>query len=109
MRLPAMNDVREAFTAENLEALAVNPNLPVMAIRIPKVGELSRKERDELKPLFTGKGNAKLFEDFKRLEKSFPDSAAKMRAKSSAETDDLIVIVAGDGKLAEHPIRPKAA
>ena len=103
MRLPAMNDVREAFTAENLEALAVNPNLPVMAIRIPKVGELSRKERDEIKPLFTEKGNAKLFEDFKRLEKSFPDSAAKIRAKSSAETDDLIVIVAGDGKLAEHP------
>src|SRR5438128_1996589 len=103
MRLPAMNDVREAFKAENLEALAVNPNLPVMAIRIPKVGELSRKERDEIKPLFTGKGNAKLFEDFKRLEKSFPDSAAKIRAKNSAETDDLIVIVAGDGKLAEHP------
>src|SRR6266702_4820312 len=103
MRLPAMNDVREAFTAENFQALAVNPNLPVMAIRIPKVGELSRKERDEIKPLFTGKGNAKLFEDFKRREKSFPDSAAKIRAKSSAETDDLIVIVAGDGKLAEHP------
>src|SRR5246127_5278875 len=42
MRLPAMTDVRAAFAAENLAALGVSPNLPVMAIRIPKVGELSR-------------------------------------------------------------------
>src|ERR1700758_3054557 len=52
MRLPAMTDVRAAFAAENLAALGVSPNLPVMAIRIPKVGELSRKERDDIKPLF---------------------------------------------------------
>src|SRR5229473_4252961 len=102
MRLPAMTDVREAFTAENLQTLAVNPNLPVVAIPIPKVGELSRKERDEIKPLLTAKGSAKLFEDFKRLEKSFPDAAAKIRQKSGAGADDLIVVVAGDGKPAEH-------
>src|SRR5229473_188245 len=101
MRLPAMTDVREAFTAENLQTLAVNPNLPVVAIPIPKVGELSRKERDEIKPLLTAKGSAKLFEDFKRLEKSFPDAAAKIRQKSGAGADDLIVVVAGDGKPAE--------
>src|SRR5271166_5377593 len=47
MRLPAMTDVREAFAAENLTTLAVSVHLPVVAIRIPKVGELSRKERDE--------------------------------------------------------------
>jgi aspartyl-tRNA synthetase len=102
MRLPAMTDVREAFTAENLQTLAVNPNLPVVAIRIPKAGELSRKERDEIKPLLTAKGSAKAFENFKRLEKSFPDAAAKIRQKSGAGADDLIVVVAGDGKPAEH-------
>jgi aspartyl-tRNA synthetase len=102
MRLPAMTDVREAFSAENLETLAVNAKLPVMAICIPRVGELSRKDRDEIKPLFNAKGGAKLFEDFKRMEKSFPDAAAKIRQKTSAETDDLIVIVAGDGKPGEH-------
>src|SRR5256886_11673870 len=37
MRLPAMTDVREVFMAENLQTLAVNPNLPVIAIRIPKI------------------------------------------------------------------------
>src|SRR5438270_2456618 len=102
MRLPAMTDVREVFMAENLQTLAVNPNLPVIAIRIPKIGELSRKERDEIKPLLTAKGGAKLFEDFKRLEKSFPEAAAKIREKSRAEAEDLIVVVAGDGKPAEH-------
>ncbi len=91
MRLPAMTDVREAFAAENLATLGVSPNLPVMAIRIPKVGELSRKERDDIKPLFVSKGGAKLFEDFKRFEKSFPEAATTIREKSGAQDDDLIV------------------
>ena len=102
MRLPAMTDVREAFAAENLATLGVSPNLPVMAIRIPKVGELSRKERDDIKPLFVSKGGAKLFEDFKRFEKSFPEAATTIREKSGAQDDDLIVIVAGNHKPSEH-------
>jgi aspartyl-tRNA synthetase len=102
LRLPAMTDVRDMFTSENLQTLSVNPNLPMIAIRIPKVGELSRKERDDLKPLFNSRGGAKLFEDFKRLEKNFPEAAAKIREKSGAGPDDLIVIVAGDGKPGEH-------
>src|SRR5437016_3407094 len=102
MRLPAMTDVREAFTAENLQALGVSQNLPVVAVRIPKVGELSRKERDDVKPLFSAKGDAKLFEDFKRVEKNFPDAAAKVMEATAAEAGDLIVIVAGGGKPGEH-------
>jgi len=43
MRLPPMVEVRDALTAENLETLAISPTLPVVAIRIPNVGELSRK------------------------------------------------------------------
>jgi aspartyl-tRNA synthetase len=102
MRLPAMTDVREAFAQEDLATLSVSATLPVVAIRIPKVGELSRKERDEIKPVFNGRGSAKLFEDFKRLEKSFPQAAAKIREKIGAQPDDLVVIVAGDGKPGEH-------
>jgi aspartyl-tRNA synthetase len=102
MRLPAMTDVRELFAQENLATLSISATLPVVAIRIPKVGELSRKERDDLKPLFNARGGAKLFEDFKRLEKSFPETVVKIREKIQAEPDDLIVIVAGDGKPGEH-------
>ncbi len=43
-----------------------------------------------------------MFGDFKRLEKNFPEAAAKIRQKTGAEADDLLVIVAGDGKPGEH-------
>jgi len=95
MRLPALTEVRDCFDSAVTEQLAVSPARPILAIRIPKVGDLSRKERDDLKPLFNGKGAAKVFEDFGRLEKSFPEALAKVRTKVQAESGDLIVLVAG--------------
>jgi aspartyl-tRNA synthetase len=106
MRLPAFTDVRDCFAPENLQQLALNANLPVVAIRIPKVGELSRAERDSIKPLFTSKGGAKVFEDFKRIEKNFPEAAAKISAKAAAEPGDLIVIVAGPAQSGEQTTLP---
>ncbi len=52
MRLPAMVDVREAFAPEQVATLSIDPELPIVAVVIPKVGELSRKERDDIKLLF---------------------------------------------------------
>ncbi len=98
LRLPAFTDVRECFTPENLQELAINPNLPVIAIRTPKVGELSRKERDGIKPIFHSKGGAKIFEDFKRIANKFPDAAAAIAKKTSIEESDLIVLVAGSAQ-----------
>ena len=95
LRLPAMTDVREAFTAEQLATLNVDAELPVVAIRIPNVGELSRKERDDIKVLFGERQGAKVFEDIKRLEKSFPEAASKIRELANPNAEDLLVIVAG--------------
>jgi aspartyl-tRNA synthetase len=95
LRLPAFTDVRECFTAENLQELAINANLPVVAIRTPNVGELSRKERDDIKPMFHSKGGAKIFEDFKRIANKFPEAAAAIAKKTGMEASDLIVLVAG--------------
>ncbi|PYX32113.1 MAG: aspartate--tRNA ligase [Acidobacteria bacterium] len=106
LRLPAFTDVRECFAPENLQQLAVNQNLPVVAIRIPSVGELSRAERDSVKPLFISKGGAKVFEDFKRIEKNFPDAAAKIAAKSRAQAGDLLVVVAGSAQTGEQTALP---
>ena len=75
LRLPGLTDVRSAFGEEELKALLVDPVLPVIAVRIPRVGELSRKEREENRPLFDARRGAKLIDDFKRLEKSFPAAA----------------------------------
>jgi aspartyl-tRNA synthetase len=95
LRLPAFTDVRECFAPENLQELAINSSLPVIAIRTPKVGELSRKERDDIKPMFHAKGGAKIFEDFKRIGNKFPEAAAAIAKKTGMEDGDLIVIVAG--------------
>jgi aspartyl-tRNA synthetase len=66
---------------------------------------LSRKERDDIKPLFVSKGGARVFEDFKRIETKFPDAGAKIRAKAGAAADDLIVLVVGSAQSASsaHP------
>ena len=105
LRLPAFVDVRDCFTDADLETLAINKDLPVIAIRIPNVGELSRKERDDIKPMFVSKGGARVFEDFKRIETKFPEAGAKVRAKSSAAADDLLVLVVGSAQTgtSTHP------
>jgi len=94
LRLPPLADVRDAFAPESLETLHVDPELPVVAIVIPKVGDLSRKERDEIKTLFGERKEAKVFEDLKRLEKSWPDALAKIRSRAQSNPEDLLVVVA---------------
>jgi aspartyl-tRNA synthetase len=109
LRLPAFTEVGHCFTPADLEALAINKDLPVIAIRIPKVGELSRKERDDIKPLFVAKGGARVFEDFKRIESKFPEAGKKVREKAGAAAGDLLVLVVGSahsGASADaHPAR----
>src|SRR5712672_1094636 len=93
LRVPAFTEVGDCFAADDLEQLAINKDLPVIAIRIPRVGELSRKERDDIKPLFVAKGGARVFEDFKRIENKFPEAAARAREKAGAAEKDLLVLV----------------
>jgi len=106
LRLPAFTDVRDCFTAANLQELAINANLPVIAIRTPKVGELSRKERDDIKPMFHSKGGAKILEDFKRIGNKYPDAAAAIMKKAGAEEGDLIVLVAGSAQAGPQTAMP---
>jgi aspartyl-tRNA synthetase len=101
-RLPGLTDVRPAFTDAALATLQIDPALPVVALRIPNVGELSRKEREDNHPLFDQKKGAKFIDDFKRLAKSFPESAVKVRELAGAADADFVVIVAGDPA---HPVK----
>src|SRR5690348_8870336 len=109
LRLPKLTDVRSAFTPEQLQTLQLSAELPVVAIRIPKIGELSRKERDENRPLFGERKDARLIDDIKRLEKSFPDAVAKLREMSGAQPDDLLVLVAGPAQQEAAATRPDYA
>ncbi len=102
LRLPGLTDVRAAFTDAALATLQIDPALPVVAFRIPSVGELSRKEREDNHPLFDQKKGAKFIDDFKRLAKSFPEAAVKVRELAGAAEADFVIIVAGDPA---HPIK----
>lgn len=106
LRLPAMTEVRTAFTAEQLESLALDTGLPLVAVRIPNIGDLSRKERDDLRQLYPQKMTdleVKVLDDFKRLEKSFPEAVAKIRELTGAAANDLLVLV---GKMSSTEPRP---
>jgi aspartyl-tRNA synthetase len=122
LRLPGLTDVRSAFPSEAFATLQIDPALPVVAVRIPNVGELSRKEREDNHPLFDQKKGAKFIDDFKRLAKSFPESATKVRELAGASDADFVIIVAGDpahhikasdtkfeGRLSEREINVYAA
>jgi len=102
MRLPGLTDVRSAFTDEALATLQIDPALPVVAFRIPNVGELSRREREENHPIFDLKKGAKFIDDFKRLAKGFPESAATVRELAGAAEADFVIVVAGDPA---HPVK----
>jgi len=122
LRLPGLTDVRPAFTDAALATLQIDPALPVVALRIPKVGELSRKEREDNHPMFDQKKGAKFIDDFKRLAKSFPEAVAKIRELTGAADADFVIVVAGDpahhvkasdtkfpGRLSEREINVYAA
>ncbi|MGO8758149.1 MAG: aspartate--tRNA ligase [Terracidiphilus sp.] len=122
LRLPGLTDVRAAFTDADLATLQIDPALPVVALRIPGVGELSRKEREENHPLFDLKKGAKFIDDFKRLAKGFPEAAVKVRELAGAAEADFVIVVAGDpahhikasdtkfpGRLSEREINVYAA
>ena len=72
--------------------------LPLVMIRIPGVGQVSRKERDELKAQGQEKG-LRVFDDMKRLDRDFPEKMAAVRERISAQDDDLLLIASGRGVL----------
>jgi aspartyl-tRNA synthetase len=122
LRLPGLTDVRSAFPGEALATLQIDPALPVVALRIPSVGELSRKEREDNHPMFDKNKGAKFIDDFKRLAKSLPDAVTKIHELTGAAEGDFVIVVVGDpthhikasdtkfeGRLSEREINVYAA
>jgi aspartyl-tRNA synthetase len=77
-------------------------DMPFVAIRIPKLGKPSRKERDDLK-LVAADRNLVLFDEGAKTEAMY----AEARAKSGAAPDDLILVVAHTGS--KRSWRPEEA
>jgi aspartyl-tRNA synthetase len=90
-RVPPMHEVQDLIP--DLSA----HGLPLMAIHIPKVGALSRKERDDLKAYGQERG-LRVFDDAKRLERDFPEIMPKIRERVGFAEDDLLILASWGGE-----------
>jgi aspartyl-tRNA synthetase len=96
-RIPPFHCVEDLFAGTPL----ANGDLPVVAIVIPKVGPLSRKERDDLKAFGTERG-LRVFDDPKRLERDYPHAMEKVGARTDAGEDDLLLLASWSGEPKGH-------
>ncbi len=93
LRVPRFWPVGDLFPAD---AGLTGAGLPLVAIHIPNTGQLSRKERDELKSFGQERG-LRVYDDLKRLDRDFPQAAQKVRERSGAGENDLLLVCGWPG------------
>jgi aspartyl-tRNA synthetase len=93
LRLPPFHTVEDLFP----EGVLTPAGLPLVAIRIPQTGALSRKERDDLKALGTERG-LRVYDDIKRLDRDFAGPMEKVRERAGVEADDLLLLAGWGGE-----------
>ena len=98
MRLPAMVDVREVLTPDELDEFAgrfrVRKEFPLQLIRIPKAGDISGTERRTIGTYgayqhVQGPSFVQLMTDPKRFAKDFPALSEKILSFAKSQPDDL--------------------
>ncbi len=94
LRLPPMYAVEDLFPPGALNV----GDFPLMAIRIPGVGQLSRREREELKAFGSERG-LRVYDDLKRLERDFPQALEQVRARVGCGSDDLLLLATWAGAV----------
>ena len=108
LRIPPFHCVEDLFPGAGL----TTEGLPLVAIRIPKVGPITRSQSDLLRDFGKEKG-LRVFGDMKRLDKDFPDAMVEVRKRIGAQEDDLSMLAgwgggaegkAPEGHLPEHTI-----
>jgi aspartyl-tRNA synthetase len=94
-RIPPMNPVEDIFPE------FTSNGLPLEAIVIPGTGQTSRKERDELKAFGQERG-LRVYDDAKGLERKSPEQMAKVRERTGAGENDLLILAAWAGEPKGH-------
>src|SRR6202030_4315467 len=111
MRLPAMVDVREAMTAEELEDFAakfkIRKEFPVQLIRIPKAGDISGTERRTIGTYgayqhVQGPSFVQLMTDPKRFAKDYSAISEKIIAFAKVDAEDLWLLAAAKSEGADQ-------
>jgi aspartyl-tRNA synthetase len=93
LRIPPFHCVEDLFPGAGLTP----EGLPLVAIRIPNVGSISRKERDELKAAGQERG-LRVYDDPKRLDRDFSEQMTAVRARIGSADDDLLLLAGWAGE-----------
>ncbi len=94
LRIPPFHCVEDLFAGSGL----TQEGLPLVAIHIPKTGQLSRKERDELKAFGQERG-LRVYDDAKRLDRDYPEAMNKLRERIQTAEDDLLILATSAGPV----------
>jgi aspartyl-tRNA synthetase len=94
-RIPPMYPVEDIFPEFTANGL------PLQAIVIPGTGPTSRKERDELKAYGQERG-LRVYDDAKGLERKSPEQMAKVRERTGAGENDLLILATWAGEPKGH-------
>ena len=89
LRLPPM-----AVVTDLLEAGDLPLNGPLVAIRIPSVGKLSRREREQFRE-YARELNLRVFDDFRGLAKKMPGKMEAARQRLEAQEGDFLMLATG--------------
>ena len=92
LRIPPFHCVEDLFPGAGLTP----EGLPLVAIRIPKVGPITRSQSDLLRDFGKERG-LRVFGDMKRLDKDFPEAMVKVRERIGAQEDDLLMLAGWGG------------
>ena len=88
-RLPPMCEVSDLLEPGDLPMAG-----PLVAIRTPGVGQLTRREREQFRE-FAAEQGLRVFDDFRGLTKKMPSQMAAVRERLGAEDDDFLVLATG--------------
>jgi len=112
MRLPAMVDVRGAFTPEEREKFAsafkVSQDFSSLLIRIPKAGEMSGTERRTIGTYGAfahaqGTSYVSLMTDPNRFARDYPNSLEPVLQAAGVEPGDLWLLIVGKAESKQSP------
>ena len=98
MRIPPFYCVDDLFAQESA---LTSPGLPLVAIHVPNPGQVTRRERDEMKAFGQERG-LRVYDDVKRLDRDYTAEMAKVRERAGAAEEDLLLLCGWPGEPKGH-------
>jgi aspartyl-tRNA synthetase len=96
MRIPPFHCVEDLFEGAGL----TGPGLPLVAIHLPDCAP-ARRDRDEIKA-YGQERRLRVYDDIKRLERDFPAEMAKVRERTGAGEQDLLILAGWRDEKSGH-------